>query len=154
MAELVSGSWVPSVNSLARGGGRRVLACARLAQLHPQGSLMTSDVGLAWGTLLRHSCHLEGMAPWSCPGGSCCECWAQSEGSTQLLPHTLNIVFVENKQILLKGYGFHNAKSLNDIICRFRSGTMMVGKEPFNPADTTFHSTPALSQVLWFLWML
>lgn len=47
-------------------------------------------------------------------------------GAIPPLPH---IVLAEDDPLILKGYGFHNAKELSEVICRFKFGdSKVIGK--------------------------
>lgn len=59
-------------------------------------------------------------------------------GAVPRLPH---IVLAEDDPLILKGYGFHNAKELSDVICRFKfSDSKVVGKQALSV--TQIHASP------------
>lgn len=49
--------------------------------------------------------------------------------STRTIPPLPHVVLAEDDPLILKGYGFHNAKKLSEVICRFKfSDSKVIGK--------------------------
>ncbi|KFO33990.1 Annexin A8 [Fukomys damarensis] len=54
------------------------------------------------------------------------------------LTHTFECVLTAAKQVVLKGYGFHNARSRNQVICRFKfSNNVAIDEHPIRMNMTT-----------------
>lgn len=56
-------------------------------------------------------------------------CGVIINNTTGAIPPLPHIVLAEDDPLILKGYGFHNAKELSEVICRFKfSDSKVIGK--------------------------